>query len=105
MCVKGLVYRLSHDCHFDIDRDASHCRFSSDDTVDLLGRTICTNVVVSETGQQTDLTTKRERLLTIARENPTTGLTNGRAANWVPEVEFRPFRALTRRQMTFPFCC
>ena len=51
MCVEGLVYRLSHDCHFDIDRDASHCRFSSDDSVDLLGRTICTNVVVSETGQ------------------------------------------------------
>ena len=27
------------------------------------------------------------------------------AANWVPEVEFSPFRALTRRQMTFPSCC
>ena len=36
MCVKGLVYRLSHDCHFDIDRDASHCRFSSDDSVDVI---------------------------------------------------------------------
>ena len=21
MCIKGLVYRLSRDCHFDIDRD------------------------------------------------------------------------------------
>ena len=21
MCIEGLVYRLSHDCHFDIDRD------------------------------------------------------------------------------------
>ena len=51
MCVKGLVCRLSHDCHFDIDRDASHRRFSSDDSGDLLSRTICTNVVVSETGQ------------------------------------------------------
>ena len=49
MCVKGLVYRLSHDCHFDIDRDASHCRFSSDDSVDSFSWTICTNVVVSET--------------------------------------------------------
>ena len=52
-----------------------------------------------------DLTTERERLLTTARANQTTGLTNGRAANWVPEVEFSPFRALSRRQMTFPFCC
>ena len=32
-------------------------------------------------------------------------LTNGRAANWAPEVEFSPFRALSRRQMTFTFCC
>ena len=23
MCIKGFVYRLSHDCHFDIDRDIS----------------------------------------------------------------------------------
>ena len=30
---------------------------------------------------------------------------NGRAANWAPEVEFSRFRALSRRQMTFPFCC
>ena len=53
MCIKGLVYRLSHDCHFDIDRDApaAHCRFSSDDNVDLSSRTICANVVVSATGQ------------------------------------------------------
>ena len=53
MCIKGLVYRLSHDRHFDIDRDAptSHCRFSSDNSVDWLSRTIYTNVVVSETGQ------------------------------------------------------
>ena len=25
---------------------------------------------------------------------------NGSAANWAPEVEFSPFRALSRRQMT-----
>ena len=33
-----------------------------------------------------DLATERERLLTTARANQTTGLTNGRAANCVPEV-------------------
>ena len=33
------------------------------------------------------------------------GLTNGRAANWAPEVEFSIFRALSRSQLTFPFCC
>ena len=43
--------------------------------------------------------------MTTARANQTTGLANGRAANWAPEVEFSPFRALSRRQMTFPFCC
>ena len=32
-CIKSLVYRLSHDCNFDIDRDVStaHCRSSSGD--------------------------------------------------------------------------
>ena len=54
---------------------------------------------------QVDLATERERLLRTARANQTTGLTNGRTANWVPEVEFSSFRALTRRQMTFPSCC
>ena len=46
MCIKGLVYRLSHDCHFDIDRDVStgHCTSWSGDSVDLLSRTICTTV-------------------------------------------------------------
>ena len=34
-----------------------------------------------------------------------TGLTNGRAANWAPEVVFSPFRALSRRQLTLPFYC
>ena len=42
--------------------------------------------------------------MTTARENQTTGLTNGRAANWASEVEFSPYRALSRRQMTFSFC-
>ena len=45
------------------------------------------------------LATERERQLTTARANQTTGLTNGRVANWAPEVEFSPFR-----QITFPFC-
>ena len=41
MCIKGIVYSRSHDCHLDIDRDVStaHCRSSSDDGVDLLSRT------------------------------------------------------------------
>ena len=49
-CIKGLVYRFSHDCNFDIDRDVStaHCRSSSGDGVDLLSRTIFTTVVVSD---------------------------------------------------------
>ena len=33
-----------------------------------------------------------------ARANQTAGLTNGRAANWAPEVEFSPFRALYRHE-------
>ena len=50
MCIKGLVYHLSHDCHFDIDHDVStaHCRFSSGNIVGLLSRNICTTVVVSD---------------------------------------------------------
>ena len=51
-----------------------------------------------------DLATERERL-TTARTNQTIGLTNGRATNWAPEVEFSRFRALSRRQMTFAFRC
>ena len=45
----GLVYKLSHDCHFDIDRDVStaHCRSPSGDCFNLLSRTICNTVVVS----------------------------------------------------------
>ena len=46
---------------------------------------------------------RTERQLTTARANQTIGLTNACAANWAPEVEFSPFRALSRRQMTFPF--
>ena len=26
-------------------------------------------------------------------------------ANWAPEVSFGPFRALSSRQLAFPFCC
>ena len=51
------------------------------------------------------LATERERQFTTARANHTTGLTNGRATDWAPEVEFSRFRALSRRQMTFAFCC
>ena len=39
----------------------------------------------------------------MARANQTTGVPNGRAANWAPEVAFSPFRALSRPQLTFPF--
>ena len=48
--IKGLANLFSHDCHFNIDRDIStaHCRSSSGDNVDLLCRTICTTVVVSD---------------------------------------------------------
>ena len=48
-----------------------------------------------------DLATERARQLTTARANQTTGLTNGRVANWAPEVVLRPFRALSRCQLTF----
>ena len=33
MCTKGLDYRLSHDCHFDIDRDVSTAHYRSYTTV------------------------------------------------------------------------
>ena len=52
-----------------------------------------------------DLPTGRERQMTTARANLTSDLTNGRAANWVPEVVFSPFRALSRRQPKFPSRC
>jgi len=54
---------------------------------------------------QADLAIERESQLITTRANQITGLTYGRVANWAPEVEIRPFRALSRRQMTFPFCC
>ena len=38
-----------------------------------------------------DLAKERERRLTTARANQTTGLTNGRATNWTPEVVFAHF--------------
>ena len=48
--LKGLVYLLSHDCHFDIDYGvlAALCRSSSGDSVGLLSQTICTSVVVTD---------------------------------------------------------
>ena len=46
-----------------------------------------------------------ERQWTTALANQTTGLTSGLATNWAPEVAFSPFRVISRRQMTFPFCC
>jgi len=39
---------------------------------------------------QADLATERERQLTTARADQTTGLTNGKAANRAPEVVFSP---------------
>ena len=47
-----------------------------------------------------DLAIERERQLTTTRANQTTGLTNGRAVNWAPEIAFSPFRAPSRRQLT-----
>ena len=55
--------------------------------------------------KQFDLATERERQLTTARANQTTGLTNGRAVNWAPKDALVPFPALSRLQLTFPFCC
>ena len=50
MNIEGFAYRLSHDCHLDIDRDVStaYCRSSSGNSVVLLSTTICTNMVVSD---------------------------------------------------------
>ena len=45
--------------------------------------------------EMADLERERERRFTTARANQTTGLTNGRAANWALEFAFSPFRALT----------
>ena len=43
--------------------------------------------------------TEREHQLTMARTNETTGLTNGRVANWAPEVEFSPFCTLIKNDV------
>ena len=51
------------------------------------------------------LATERECQVTTAHANQTTGLTNGRAANWAPEVEFSPLHVLSCRQMKVLFCC
>ena len=63
------------------------------------------DMVIVSAQESADLANDRRRQSTTARANRTTGLTNVRAANWVPEVEFSPFCALSRRQMTFPFFC
>ena len=42
--------------------------------------------------EMAELATERKPQFTTARANQTTGLTNGRAANWAPE--FSPFCAL-----------
>ena len=44
--IKGFIYRLSHDSHFDLDCAISttYCRFSAGNIVDLLSRTVCTIV-------------------------------------------------------------
>ena len=44
--------------------------------------------------KKADFARERERQLTAAPAIQTTGLNNGRATNWAPEVEFSPFRAL-----------
>ena len=44
---------------------------------------------------EADLATEREPQLMTARASQTSGLTNGRGANWAPEVVFSPFRALS----------
>ena len=41
----------------------------------------------------------------MVHADQTTGMTNGRAANWAPEVELSPFSALSPHHMMFPFCC
>ena len=48
--LKGLIYRLFHDSQFDIDCEFStaHCKSSSGVSVELLSRTICTTVFVSD---------------------------------------------------------
>ena len=48
--MKGFVNSLPSDRHLDIDHHVStaYCRCSSGDGVDLLSRTICTTMVVSD---------------------------------------------------------
>ena len=44
--------------------------------------------------EMAELATEREPQFTTACANQTTGLSNGRAANWAPEVAISPFPAL-----------
>ena len=54
--------------------------------------------IVVDYHEQADLATEWERQLTTARANQTTGLTNGRGANWAQEIEFSPFHVLSPNQ-------
>ena len=57
------------------------------------------------TNQWAHLATEWEHKLTTAQANQTTGLTNARVTKWAPEVSFSPLCMLSRRQLTFQFCC
>ena len=48
--MKGFVNSLPSDCHLDTDRHVStaYCKCSLGGSVDLLSRTICTTMVVSD---------------------------------------------------------
>ena len=64
--------------------------------------TFCSWVKSSVPGHYlADLATEREHQLTTAHPNQPTGLTNGRVANWAPEVTSCPFPSSTE----VPFCC
>ena len=53
-------------------------------------------VSISQHNDWADLATERERQLTTACANQTTGLTNSTAANWAPEVDFSPHRSVAK---------
>ena len=74
----------------------SYCLFISS----CHSRSILQSICVHWNRHYADLATERECQLTAARANHTTGLTNGRAANWAPEVVFSLFHTLSRRQLS-----
>lgn len=63
------------------------------------------DMVIVSAQESADLANDRRRQLTTARANRTTGLTNVRAANWVPEVEFSPFRVRLSSHLTLRCLC